>query len=182
MPIIDLKTKEETFAGYVLQAGLYCYVGDGDGYHYAIVWDEEKQSLCYIPTDSYYSDLNLCAIVDATDEVKQKYQAYQLQLKKEAEYKLKKMRVEEKLRDRKRWIAACEYIGLPYSVVKKKLKGNNDILRLLETKVRSDFKKSLKEQVITWLHDPAPKYSFPLSQKQLSYLAPTNYYSGRRYC
>ncbi len=172
MPIIDMNTKEETFAGYVLQSGLYRYVGDGDGYHYALIWNEETQKPDTVITDGQARH----AIVDATDEVKQKYEAHQLRLKKEAAYKLKKMRVEDKLRDRKRWIAACEYIGLPYSVVKKKLKGNNDILRLLETKVRSDFKKSLKERVITWLHDPAPKYSFPLSQKQLSYLVPQNYY------
>lgn len=45
-------------------------------------------------------------------------------------------------------------------------------------KFRSEFRKSLRDQVEAWLRDPNPTYDFPLSPKQTSYL--TTDYRGVR--
>lgn len=37
-------------------------------------------------------------------------------------------------------------------------------------KFRSNFRKSLSEQVRDWIKDPSPKYEKPLSPKQISYI------------
>ena len=41
---------------------------------------------------------------------------------------------------------------------------------LLTSKLRSEFRKALKAQVIAWAQDPAPKYRTPLSPRQMEFL------------
>lgn len=53
-------------------------------------------------------------------------------------------------------------------------RGNLDILdavvKLLTSRLRSDFRKSLAQQVRDWLNDPNPKHYTPLSSRQASWL------------
>lgn len=45
------------------------------------------------------------------------------------------------------------------------------VCKLLRVKnFRSNFRKSLAEQIRAWLKDPSPKYEKPLSPKQMSYI------------
>lgn len=44
------------------------------------------------------------------------------------------------------------------------------IRKLLTSALRSPFRKSIAQQIRTWLADPSPKYHTPLSSKQLSYI------------
>jgi hypothetical protein len=75
----------------------------------------------------------------------------------------------------RRWTAIRE-AGITmgqYKRLKNVYGGSNDmgrIMKLLRTKVRSGFKKSLVAQIRGWLDAPTPKYNTPLSPKQLEYL------------
>ncbi len=44
------------------------------------------------------------------------------------------------------------------------------IERLITANLRSGFRKSMRDQVIAWATNTAPKYRSPLSAKQMAYL------------
>jgi hypothetical protein len=44
------------------------------------------------------------------------------------------------------------------------------VKRLITANLRSGFRKSLRDQVLAWINDPAPKFSRPLSAKQMAFL------------
>jgi hypothetical protein len=169
-------TTNADYVGKVLTKEIYQYLGDGDGYFYVIAWNNEKNGPEHVfVRHAGYSSTHTY-VIDATEEVVNKYNAYMQQLKYEADKREQKNRVMDKLENRKRWMKVSKELNIPYPVVMKKLKNNKDILILLETKVRSEFKMSLKNQVITWLNEASPKYNFPLSPRQLSFIAPRQYW------
>jgi hypothetical protein len=44
------------------------------------------------------------------------------------------------------------------------------VKRLITTNLRSGFRMSLRQQIINWVNDPNPKFSRPLSPKQMGYV------------
>jgi hypothetical protein len=44
------------------------------------------------------------------------------------------------------------------------------VKRLITSNLRSGFRMSLRQQVMSWINDPAPKFARPLSPKQMAYL------------
>lgn len=55
----------------------------------------------------------------------------------------------------------------------RRVMGDRDFAKiehLLDTNVRNGFKKSLKDQLLDWLHNDRPAYPVPLTARQLNAL------------
>lgn len=158
----------EEYKGMCIEDREYNTYWDSD--FYMIVWDEESQSpkkIVYAST-AYPSGPAMRSYVDATPEVKEKYQRY---LK--AEYR--RVKIQAAWDRRAMHIKAAEKMGISRKDYFKLYQCYGDeimrkIEKLLSAKLRSEFRKSLKEQIMSWLGDKNPKYAFPLSDRQLDYI------------
>jgi len=145
--------------------------GYDDSDFYMCVWDEETQapkSICFATTRGWtYPSYG--SFVDATPEVLQAYQAYETK-------RLRKNRICEKWENRKEYMRIAKQAGLAnYLQVIKLSKVTpygmwSNVVRLLTTNLRSSFRKSMREQIVNWVNDPAPKYNSPLSKRQWEYV------------
>lgn len=169
--------------------GLCIQDRERNGYHdsdfYMLVWNDEKgcpeeigfastRGWTYPAMDSY---------VDATPEVLEKYknwQAEQLAMDKRLARKGKARVI---LANRKIARSASAKWGFPYHklIALRKHEDYNNILGLFNLRIRSEFKKSLLRQLVSWLNETSPKYNFPFSKKQASCLKPVQKNSWSRY-
>lgn len=149
-----------------------------NGYHdsdfYMTVWDEEKNApreICFASTRGW-SYPAYGSYVDATPEVMAKYEAYLAAKLEEARKDARKVKAQTILANRKIAKSAAAKWGFPYHrlISLRKHEKYVAILGLFNLRVRSSFKKSMRDQIVKWLNDPAPKYNFPLSKKQSQYL------------
>lgn len=159
-----------------------CYVNrvislrERNGYHdsdfYAKVWDDESQTVKEIEyaTTSFWCYPLYNATIDAPEEIKKLAEAYELKM-------FRKSCAKMLLCDRRYWIQDRKEIGLKSYLPLKRLakavskERYTSALKLLRTKkFRSDFRKSLFNQIITWASQKKPQYHSPLSDKQWSYL------------
>lgn len=145
--------------------------GYDDSDFYMTVWDDAINAPREImfATTRGWSYPCYSSAVDATAEVKAKYEAFLANARKVAADKAAAARAAGIKADAK----AC---GVDESAIEKLMAAYmpetyKAVAKLLATKkFKSEFRKSLADQVRNWLADAAPKYPTPLSMKQVSYL------------
>lgn len=134
-----------------------------------IIWDGEKQTPFYQTVWAEHFGTDVIAYkIDATPEVRQAYKAYLA-------------KVARRVSIQKAWDLRCNLrriakeCNLTYFQIIKLEKVTpigvwSDTIKLLRSNLRSAFRKSLKDQILKWVNDPAPKFNSPLSSKQWSYI------------
>lgn len=161
---ITFADKNETF-----YKGVCLFKWERSEYHdsdfYMRVWDHDKGIYKDVRTGTTRGAFpDVIETVDATEDVIKLYQeAKKQEAQKEIEKQIQfrrgqyaKMKLNQEQGDR-----LFDAIG-----------ENNwyPIFKLLSSNIRSNFRKSLKEQILYWLSDDNPKYKSPLSNKQIQYL------------
>lgn len=147
-----------------------------NGYHdsdfHMLVWNAETgkpEDICFASTRGW-SYPSYASRVDATPEVMAAYNAYKAANER-------RRRVTEALARRAKKIEIARAIGETNYRNLRKLeavvpggKWAATIDLLTNPRIRSDFKKSLRLQIINWYRDPNPKYATPLSRRQWEYV------------
>lgn len=148
--------------------------GYDDSDFYMVYWDEvnNRPVETMFATTRGWSYPAMGSSVDATPEIRAKYEAYRAA---EAEARRKESRrCKARLHRANRNLlrSAAERHGVPYGQMVKlrRLPEFTRILSLFSVRIRNKFKLKLREQVLQWVKDPAPKYDHPLSKKQRLYL------------
>ena len=147
------------------------YNGRDDSDFYMLVWNPEKketQSIEFASTRGW-SYPSYGSYVDATPEVIEEYKAWQTAKDRE-------IRIKRRWYRRQEQIKIAQQCGVTRKQISKLCSALNQndfkaVLGLLKTKkFRSEFRKSLADQVRIWVKAENPSYRMPLSRKQLSYL------------
>lgn len=134
------------------------------------VWDEEADTFREIEFASTRGWSYPCygSWVDADEALAAKYKAH-VNAKREAAVQARRKAFEDELRP----MAEAAAVGLDRVDRLRCLLGEQYwalVAKLFNTKLRSDFRKSLRQQVINWLQEDEPKHRLPLSPKQLNFL------------
>lgn len=150
--------------------------GHDDSDFFMVVWNAEKQepeTICFASTRGWsYPCYGSSA--DATPEVLAAYKAWGERMEVERKARVRREQA-NKLRELRNAMhdAATKY-GVSYARLLKFRRTNADrinaVMWLLTANIRSGFKLSMRNQVIAWLRDPAPRYPTPLSRKQFEYI------------
>ena len=165
---------KRTHEGLVLATGEYNGYDDSD--FYALVWNDEKgepEKIIYATTRGWSYPNG--ATVDATPDVVQKYEDYRKRIAREATI-IRERKREAYVRDTSE---ACdlsedEFLNLESSLNIEKFAAAVALLKTRKrNRFKSNFRKSLAEQIWTWVKTPAGdrQYHSPLSYKQWSYIA-----------
>lgn len=154
-----------------------------NGYHDSdflmLVWDDEIEAPRWIEYASTrgWSYPAYGSWVDATDDVKEKYEAWLVECaKKQVKYE-RKERAKKALRVREAFKKITEDYNLTVAeamkvrAIRKKMTDEKfrGLMSLFSKRVRSSFKKSLRKQVIAWAREDNG-YETPLSKRQLEFL------------
>ena len=159
MSVRDSQGKE-FYKGQVVD--MTCSNRYDDSWYYAVVFD--GKSVEHVLYDSTaFADCCTCEI-DASEETMKAYKRF--------------LKIKEKWGHRNSLVSHASGTGYHYTVIDKLYKAYEDdkdaffkCLTLLKTKkFRSNFRKSLCEQLRNWLEDECPQYSHPFSNKQVCYL------------
>lgn len=165
----------DTHVGFCLRSGEYNGYDDSD--FYMEVWNPNERKVERIIFASTRGWTYPCygSSADATPEVLEAYAQM-----KDAESRLAAMQAyAEKVATLCAYRADCKALakaaGVPVGKVLRLARswGKENVLavaKLAQKKLRSEFKLKLKNQVIAWLADPAPKYRTPLSARQMQFL------------
>lgn len=163
------RTVTEEFIGLVVHKYEKNYYDDSD--FYAVVYiDGTFKDVMYATTSAY------CPVrceVDAPENLKKKFSKF--------EEEQRRLRIAKRLLEKRaKLIELSKECRLPnYLAVKRLAKAYGDIdtcgfdsvYKLLKVKkFRSKFRESLAEQVRNWCADKNPKFSSPLSPRQMSYI------------
>jgi hypothetical protein len=106
--------------------------------------------------------------VDATPEVRAEYEAFKAYQDRRSEVlALRRARQNDAEVGRKAGLNRAQVQRLRESVGISAWEG---VKRLITANLRSGFRKSMRDQVMAWIIDPAPKFARPLSPKQMAYL------------
>lgn len=144
-----------------------------------LVWDEKEErprTITFASTRGW-SYPAYGSYVDATPEVREKYHAYLDQ--QAAEAKRRREYEAAMLRDLR--LNLCERYAEDYGFRAARLASLidkpyfADVIALFGPRIRSQFKRSLRDQVIAWCQKADPKYPDPLSKRQLSYIQTKEY-------
>lgn len=155
------------------------YLGDGESPYIAVVWNDSQNEPDRVIYGSTYG-CDKAVVIDATDDIKNKYELYNQGLaiiqNMAARYDKSLLLSNRRKRIKK---AAYEHkfsIFEFYKLMKQYTDYQIDhILKLMETNIRSGFKKSILDQILDWLKTPTVrKYKTPLSEKQLAALINTH--------
>lgn len=176
-----VKLGPNVYATYESHHGLCLEDFERNGYDdsdwYMVVWNPEKrepETILFASTRGW-SYPCYGSKPDASEETLAAYAQY-----RDAESRLAFRRNREAkrielcaIRDTAKAIAKAA--GVPVGKVLKLRRnlgreGFEAVSGLFTKAIRSNFKLSLKAQVVSWLVDPAPKYATPLSKKQLGYI------------
>jgi hypothetical protein len=148
-----------------------------DSDFFMVVWNAEKgapETIMFATTRGW-SYPSLASSVDATPEVQAAYKAWCERKEAEARHARKVERVRARLARRAALSAAVKAHGLPGSAAillrKRLVEARQDMAaKLLTSKLRSEFKLSLRAQLLAWFDNPAKQT--PFSNKQWDCLAP----------
>lgn len=168
-----------TIYNFILYRGLVVkkvnrYNSSMDMYHYdAIVADTDDEGNRVWKTVGCTED----DTVDAPIELQKEYDAY-------LKYKERRSRILKRWDTRKNFMRDRVTLGLKDRFAARNLYnyvGNENYYRMIDivysykaNRLRSNFRKSLAEQIVKWAKEENPKYKSPLSFKQMQYLAPYN--------
>lgn len=153
--------------------------GYDDSDFHMIVWNpstEAPEDICFASTRGW-SYPCYGSSVDATPEVKAAYQAY---LRRQEAAKRQRTRDGKaaKLRaQRAEMRRGATAFGFPYIRLlrlRAVMPAENfaRLTWLLSAKVRSNFKLSMRKNLVEWLRNDQPKYPTPLSKRQIECLQP----------
>lgn len=153
-----------------------------DSDFFMTVWEDGAPRELLFATTRGWSYPCYASHVDATPEVQAAYAAWKLEDDR-------RRSILYRWRKRKQEIELAADLGVSRAHVRRLLAAfggeTNDFLaiaRLLKTKkFKSTFRQSLRDQVVTWMNDPNPKYARPLSANQLGCLLNAASYWRRRY-
>lgn len=163
MAIIFEKDNKTLYSGLCLFKWERNYYDDSD--FYMRVWDVDNNTYMDVMTGTTRcASGNVIETVDATDEIRELYRKDLIkrdQIKEEKKFQFR--------------VAQYSEMGISEEHGEKLFKavGENafyPFYKLLSANLRSEFRKSLKNQVINWLSQDNPKYDSPLSDKQISYI------------
>lgn len=153
---------EYTHVGCVLSLGENNHYDDSN--FYAHVWNEETQTV-----DKIYYDTTRCytgttAQVDATDDVRKKAKAWELKIaRKNKAISLSKSNSIDRSIAMKHNISIRSLRNFKNSIANSYY---DLCVDLLSKNIRSSFKKSLRERLITWLNDTERSFESPFSKRQ----------------
>lgn len=157
---------EYTYVGCVLGLGEYNGYDDSD--FYAMVWDEENQTVKKVWYDTTRAYTNTTAHVDATDEVREKARRfYESERRSNLAKNLNELRLKEHKVVHKHELSIVKLREMSKTHSKETYE---DMLCFLSKNVRSNFKKSLRDQIVGWIKSDERKYDSPLSKKQWQYI------------
>jgi len=158
---------------YETHHGLCLYDYERNGYDdsdwYMVVWDPVTKTSkeVFFATTRGWSYPCYASKADATPEVRAEFKAY-------VDYNLRRSEILKRRNERKHMAEIARRAGLQRTQVEnlKAAVGSawQGIERLITANLRSGFRKSMRDQVIAWAINPAPKYRSPLSPKQMAYL------------
>ena len=149
-----------------------------DSDFYATVWCDERDMPVEVCYDTTRSAGGGNAVVDATDEVREKYRVWQIETvrKKKEEADRQYQCYLDNMMDR----AGLDQAG--FDKLRKATHTDHTLevaVKLLNTlknnRFRSDFRKSLAEQIMAWIKDEDNKYPSPLSPKQWGFADNSNF-------
>lgn len=158
------------------------YYDDSD--FYMTVWNEEKgapETILYASTRGWCEPC-FYSRPDATEEVWEKYRNWEKKVAEEDNLRKIQQSVELLCGIRTSESKVKEMYSLDDGVIIKLRKAYGGwvnatrgdyeaVLNLLSNKrIRSKFKLNLREQVLAWIDEDSPKYSTPLSPRQLMYI------------
>lgn len=149
--------------------------GYDDSDFYMTVWDDElgKAYETMFATTRGWTYPAMGSYVDATPEVIEKYDAWKKEEYKKAVKERHKLGLKNRQEKLKVLVKAARKNDLKVSQVKKVASLNDYMfegcMKLLTSNLRSDFRKSLKTQLIGWLNGES-EYSSPFSPRQAQYL------------
>lgn len=164
----------ETFVGCCISERERNGYDDSD--FYMTVWDEEKQMAYEIQfaTTRYWCRPAFGSNVDATPEVVEKYEAFMARVRERKRITRRKEGIVSRHNKVKENVFLARKNEVSVNSIKK-LRSVYDhetfeaCAKLLKSKLRSEFRKSLKAQLISWLNGERD-YPAPFSYKQLQYL------------
>lgn len=172
------------YVTYTSHVGLCLYEYENNGYDdsdfFMVVWNEEKQapeSILFASTRGWTYPC-YASSPDATEEVKAKYKAWDLARIAEAKRIERHNRAVAKAQFRKFAHEAGKVYGFKayrlYALKKADIPSDqfNRILELIKpnSKIRSQFRLSLRNNLVNWLATDKPKYALPFSYKQLRFI------------
>ncbi len=151
--------------------------GYDDSDWYMTVWNPETHAPeeIFFATTRGWSYPCYGSSPDATEETMNAYRQYQ-----DAQERLWSMSVFAKrvtdmvkVRADAKVIARAANVPVGKVLKLRKVYGDDKIAplaALFGSRIRSNFKISLRNRIVDWLNDPAPKYRAPLSEKQMQYV------------
>lgn len=168
------------YATYLEYEGLCIRDFERNGYDdsdfYMVVWDpvaKEPKTIEFASTRGW-SYPCYASSPDATPEVLQDYANYQYGIEWLRDRQVFEKRIKALCDFRRLARDNAKYLGFPsyrfYRLRTLSAEIQEKLIWLLTANIRSDFKKKLRSQVVAWLNDPAPKYTSPLSPKQLEWV------------
>lgn len=160
------------------------YNGRDDSDFHMLVWDPVKK----VPVDIMFATTrgwsypSYGSSVDATPEVRAEYEAYRAQQRKEyleretaiMQAGLKQIAdasdVPVESVNRLLGVYGEQVWGHRTGAMGIRFQEIGPVGKLLTSKLRSPFRLKLRQQIVDWMKDPAPKYRTPLSPRQLLYV------------
>lgn len=141
-----------------------------DSDFYMTVWDVDaaQPKEIMFATTRGWSYPSFGSSVDATPDIVALYAAWLKNREAEKRKRARHTRAIVLMQQRRDLKAACAQFGANYWRLVS-LRRNDDfqeLLRLFNPRVRSGFKRSLREQVIAWSKDTSARFAHPLSNRQ----------------
>ena len=163
----SVDNKETLFINCVVD--LVEHNGYDDSDFYAVVWDVEKQTFRkYQYGSTRYWSYDCNAEVDASDDLQQKYRIWRINEHRKNRFICMRETVKSML---------AEGITKQFTFLLLRARLSDNTMEICEVllktkKFRSDFRKSCRDQLVTWLLqvDSERKYQAPFSRKQMEYL------------
>lgn len=151
--------------------------GYDDSDFFMVVWNPEKQepeTILFASTRGW-SYPCMGSSPDATPEVIAEYRDWGRRMEVARKARIRSEKALKLADQRRSMIASAKAFGFPYQrllVARRLLNADqfSSLMWLLNAKVRSGFKLSMRQQAILWLKEQAPKYPTPLSKKQFEFI------------
>lgn len=148
-----------------------------DSDFYMTYWDEaqERPVNVMFATTRGWSYPAMASRVDATPEVKAKYEAWRKEQARLHQIEMRKAQAAALRAKRAELQALASDFNVSYFGLLRLRKAYapaalDNVLRLFGKRVRNSFRLKMRQQVIDWCNCPAPKYPTPLSRKQMEYV------------
>lgn len=166
---------------YSTHQGLCLFEREANSYHdsdfYMTVWnsDEQKPEEILFASTRGWTYPCYASAVDATEEVRAAYNAWRISQEEIRRRQARSTKACKLWAFRASMKAAASAHNFPHWRLLRleRIIGGDQLDRLMtlfSTRIRSQFKLKLRQQVVEWLQQDTPKYPTPLSKKQMQYV------------